>query len=111
MSPAQVQLLVKEEKEMGLGFGLLPILEEISTGDTSPVDRDELDKEFTAFMRSVRLPCNVKDWEREWDSPTPPVEKLVAVELLWPEYQGDTAGDTESIRGMLVVSMKSVSHK
>ena len=89
MSPAQVQLLVKEEKEMGLGFGLLPILEEISTGDTSSVDRDELDKEFAAFMRSVRLPCNVKDWEREWDSPTPPVEKLVT-ELLWPEYQGDT---------------------
>ena len=111
MSPAQVLLLVKEEKEMGLGFGLLPILEEISTGDTSPVDRDELDKEFTAFMRSVRLPCNVKDWEREWDSPKPPVEKLVAVELLWPEYQGDTAGDTENVRGMLVVPKKSVGHK
>ena len=57
----ELPLLISEPEGTGLGFGLLPVLEEISEGH-APVDRDTLEREMRIFLRKVGIPTNVRDW-------------------------------------------------
>ena len=83
----EMALMIPEPVGTGLGFGVLPLLEEISEG-YSPVDRDTLEKEMRMFLRKVGVPTNVRDWLAAMKEGTAPVERTTQV--LWPEYPGPT---------------------
>ena len=83
----QISLMVQERPGDRVGFGLLPVLEEVSDG-MAPVSRDELERQLCLFLRSARLATNVKDWPAAMAAAAAPAQREVV--LLWPEYQGDT---------------------
>ena len=86
----EIPLMVKEPAGTGLGFGLLPLLEEIAESH-SPVDRDTLEMELRLFLRKVGVPTNVRDWLGAMREGSAPAERTAQV--LWPEYPGPT-GET-----------------
>ena len=86
-----IQLMIKEGREVGLGFGMLPILEEVTADEPSTANRDELDKELTMFLRSVGVPHNSKQWANTWGKQEAPTVKESATK--WPECGGDTKGN------------------
>ena len=96
----QIKLMTSERPGDGLGFGLLPVLEEISAG-MATVDRDELEKELCLFLRDTWVGTNVRDWAAAMEAGAAPA--LRVADILWPEYQGPTglaaANETLSERG------------
>ena len=53
MAAEEVTLITTEPADSGLGFGILPVLEEISNEAPSTIDRDELERELCLFLRLV----------------------------------------------------------
>lgn len=90
-----IQICCSEGAEIGLGFGILPILEEITAEEPSVINRDELERELCGFMRSVGVCVNVggvkgDGWSKAWTVKEAPHLKEVAT--VWPEFrepQGD----------------------
>ena len=83
----ELPLMIPEPAGAGLGFGVLPVLEEISE-EYAPVDRDALEKELRMFLRQAGVPTNVRDWLTAMRADSAPAEKPVL--LLWPDYPGPT---------------------
>ena len=99
----EIQLCCSEGAGVGLGFGILPILEEITAEEPSTINRDELERELCGFMRSVGICTNVGGvkgdrWSKAWTVKEAPVRKEAAI--LWPEFQGATGGQPDP--GMFV---------
>ena len=99
LTRAPIKLMVTEPQDMGLGLGLLPMLEEVS-GETAKVNRDELEKELSLFLRNWSPATNVKEWKAALGKATPPAAKEATI--LWPEYRGDSGledqqGNSQSV--------------
>ena len=91
--------ILTEPEGAGLGWGCLPVLEEIST-EEAPVDRDEVEGQLCAFLRQAALPHNMKQgWAKAMLARTPPARKDVTVQ--WPAYPGPTTTETGTTSGLV----------
>ena len=98
-----IQICCSEGAEVGLGFGILPILEEITAEEPSVINRDELERELCGFMRSVGVCVNVGGVKGDGRSKAWTVKEaphLMEVATVWPEFRGATGGQTDP--GMFV---------
>ena len=82
---AELFLVGTEPDELGLGFGLLPVLEEVSE-EITPVDRDTLERELCLFLRDTGAACNVTHWREAMAAEAAPPSRTLGVE--WPGYRG-----------------------
>ena len=84
----RVRLMLTEPEGTGLGFGILPALEEVSA-EESPVCRDEVEEQLCLFLRQAGMANNVKGhWPSAMRKDSAPTKKNLT--LIWPAYWGPT---------------------